>query len=296
MFELLIQRLEPSTRAALDLAAVLGRRLSDVSLYAAVDLHSGRAGEALSRLLEIGLLREVGGELEFKNELIRAQAYYSVVGPARQHLHRRVAATLAERPLEEGHAARLEIAWHYMRGGEADKALPHALEGSEAAVNVGAPAEAEEILTALLRHPPSFAPINKLHFLLANALLYQSKVAATIPVLDSILADVQLPTRENAEAMLMKAVATYLLNTDSGALLCGLTAEALGRASGTGDAELIAKAQFEYARAGLVAGDGNRINEARRELSLMLDRQGGQGTPTMYFAAAYCDFFSDEVH
>src|SRR5206468_2054489 len=176
----------PSTRAALDLAAVLGRRLSDLSLYEAVDLHSGRAGEALSRLLEMGLLREVGGELEFKNELIRAQAYYAVAGPARQHLHRLLAAMLAERPVEAGHAARLEIAWHYMRGGQPEKALPHALDGSEGALRVGAPAEAEEILTALLHNPPPGTPISRVRLLLGRSLIHQSKAPATMGVTEQL--------------------------------------------------------------------------------------------------------------
>jgi len=73
VFERQIRRLDPSTRAALDLAAVLGRRLADLSLYGVVDLSGAAAGEALSRLKEEGLLREVQGGLEFRNELIRAR-------------------------------------------------------------------------------------------------------------------------------------------------------------------------------------------------------------------------------
>ncbi|HKW41664.1 MAG TPA: AAA family ATPase, partial [Gemmatimonadales bacterium] len=88
VFERQIRRLDAPTRAALDLAAVLGRRLADLPLYEVVELSPALAGEALSRLREEGLLREVQGGLEFRNELIRAQAYYAVAGPARQYLHR----------------------------------------------------------------------------------------------------------------------------------------------------------------------------------------------------------------
>ncbi len=91
VFERQTQRLDAPTRAVLDLAAVLGRRLADLSLYAAVECPPGAAGEALSRLREQGMLREVRGDLEFRNELLRAQAYYAIAAPARQHLHRRVA-------------------------------------------------------------------------------------------------------------------------------------------------------------------------------------------------------------
>src|SRR6266480_2592172 len=94
VFDRQIRRLHGPTRAALDLAAVLGRRLADLSLYDVVDLSAAAAGEALSRLRDEGLLREVHGGLEFRNELIRAQAYYGVAGPARQHLHRSVGEVL----------------------------------------------------------------------------------------------------------------------------------------------------------------------------------------------------------
>src|SRR5207245_9857884 len=88
VFDRQIRRLDAATRAALDLAAVLGRRLADLPLYEVVELSPAAAGEALSRLKDEGILREVHGGLEFRNELIRAQAYYAVAGPARRHLRR----------------------------------------------------------------------------------------------------------------------------------------------------------------------------------------------------------------
>src|SRR5205085_12639995 len=97
-------RLESPIRATLDLAAVLGRRLSEMHLYAAVELSPGQAAEALSRLRDEGFLREVTGDIEFRNELIRAQAYYSLAAPTRHHLHRQVAELLTrnQRPNDRG--------------------------------------------------------------------------------------------------------------------------------------------------------------------------------------------------
>src|SRR4029077_8526619 len=100
VFDRQIRRLDAPTRAALDLAAVLGRRLADLPLYQVVELSPAVAGEALSRLKDEGMFREGQGGLEFRNELIRAQAYYSIVGPARQQLHRKVGEAL-EGGLEE---------------------------------------------------------------------------------------------------------------------------------------------------------------------------------------------------
>jgi DNA-binding SARP family transcriptional activator len=61
VFERQIRRLDPTTRATLDLAAVLGRRLTDLGLYAAVDLTPSRAAEALSRLKDEGCCARCAG-------------------------------------------------------------------------------------------------------------------------------------------------------------------------------------------------------------------------------------------
>ncbi|HUL03429.1 MAG TPA: AAA family ATPase, partial [Gemmatimonadales bacterium] len=185
VFERQTRRLDARTRHVLDLAAVLGRRLGDLSLYAAVETPPGAAAEALSRLRDDGILREVLGDLEFRNELIRAQAYYAVAGLARQHLHRRVAELLGERPLEARKP--LEIAWHFLQGGDVSRAVPFALEGSEEALRVGAPYEAEQILTTLMRQRACQEAQGRIHLLVARAFLDQSKAEAAIPVLDALL-------------------------------------------------------------------------------------------------------------
>src|SRR5207245_9859556 len=108
-----IRRLDRRTRAALDLAAVLGRRLADLPLYEVVDLTPAGAGEALSRLKEEGILREVHGGLEFRHELIRAQAYYAIAGQARQQLHRRVGVRLGRRAERARKIDVLAISLHF---------------------------------------------------------------------------------------------------------------------------------------------------------------------------------------
>ncbi|MGH7646435.1 MAG: ATP-binding protein, partial [Gemmatimonadales bacterium] len=123
VFERQVQRLDMRTRAVLDLAAVLGRRLTDLALYAAVDCPPGEAAEALSRLLDDRFLREVQGDLEFRNELIRAQAYYGVAGKVRQQLHRRVAEVISRTLSAASDYSRLEVAWHYLRAGDAGSSV-----------------------------------------------------------------------------------------------------------------------------------------------------------------------------
>jgi predicted ATPase len=204
VFDRQIRRLRPSSRATLDLAAVLGRRLADLPLYDIVGLSAAAAGETLSRLRDEGFLREIHGGLEFRNELIRAQAYYAVAATARQHLHQRVAELLSERPAEDRQLLHLEIAWHFLRGGDAPRALPFALDGSEDALKVGAPYEAEQILATLLREGKAAPSVKqRLTLLLSRALLDQSKAEDAVPVLDEILADPNLSPRDLADAARM---------------------------------------------------------------------------------------------
>src|SRR5439155_1117398 len=195
VFERQIRRLDATSRAALDLAAVLGRRLADLPLYTVVGLSPAGAGEALTRLLEEGFLREVHGTLEFRNELIRAQAYYAVAGPARQHLHREVGGLLAERKFGDARSYNLEVAWHFLRGRDACRALSYALEGAGAAMQVGAPYESEQVLSALLHQPCGKEQSERIQLLLARALVDQSKADDALPILGELVANAELTSR-----------------------------------------------------------------------------------------------------
>src|SRR6059058_1556202 len=175
VFDRQIRRLDAPTRAALDLAAVLGRRLADLPLYEVVELSPAAAGEALSRLRDEGVLREVQGGLEFRNELIRAQAYYAVAGPARRHLHRSVGEVLDQYSDANRRATKLEVAWHLLRGGDRARAVSSAIDGAEAAISSGGFLEAERILTVLLREPCQEDDGQRLRLLLARALVGQSR-------------------------------------------------------------------------------------------------------------------------
>src|SRR6266545_1238004 len=214
-------RLESTIRATLDLAAILGRRLTEVNLYLAIDLSPGQAAEALSRLKDEGYLREVRGELEFRNELIRAQAYYAVANAVRLQLHKRVGELLAARQVTGDTAAaiELEVAWQFLRGASADLAIPFAHHGAETFLSIGAPHEAEEVLRALLEVEQAPTVLRRTQMLLAKALLDQSKAELALPLINS-LASHQVTIVEKAEAAMLRASAEYLLNTESGDKYC----------------------------------------------------------------------------
>jgi DNA-binding SARP family transcriptional activator/predicted ATPase len=287
VFERQIRRLDPATRAALDLAAVLGRRLTDLGLYAAVDLTPSQAAEALSRLKDEGLLREVRADLEFRNELIRAQAYYAVAGPARQHLHRRVGELLEEREAKDK-AIRLEVAWHYLRGGEAVKAVPFAHEGAEAVLAVGAPHEAEEILKAIARADQSMEASRQTRLLLAKALLDQSKADEALPILELLTADQHMTLRERAEVASMRASAEYSLSREPGERYCDLATHALTVARETQDPTLIARALFESARAGTEAGLTELVLAAQAGVDELTETADNRSTIMVNLTRGFC--------
>src|SRR3989475_2145940 len=292
VFERQVGRLAPATRAALDLAAVLGRRLTELPLYEAVGLSSAAAAEALSRLHDEGFLREVGGELEFRNELIRAQAYYAVAGKARQHLHRQVALLLAkEEPGNEG-PSNLEVAWHFLRAADAHRAARYALAGAETAIAVGGPHEAEQVLEVLLGATLDQETTRRSRLVLARALLEQSKAQAAVPLLRILREDAALEPMQQAEVHGLFARALYLAN-DSGA--CEAAGEALRSARETGDVPLIARALFEYARTGIEEGESERVEEASAECDRLLLLPGGRQEAMIFYAKAFCDYYSFEV-
>jgi DNA-binding SARP family transcriptional activator/tetratricopeptide (TPR) repeat protein/DNA-binding transcriptional ArsR family regulator len=290
VFERQIRRLDAPTRAALDLAAVLGRRLADLPLYKVVELSPAAAGEALSRLKEEGILREVHGELEFRNELIRAQAYYAVAGPARRHLHRRVGEVLEGRQPMDGQSPALEIAWHFLRASEPGRALPSGLAGAKGALSVGAPSEAEQILAALLLTVSPGPAAQECKLLMAKALIDQSKADRAMPVLEELCHHGTLGVREFAEATRLRAAAFYLSSNDVGTQYSQAADEALTAARRTSDPELIAGALLEFARSGLEAGDSGRVNVAREELTHLLRKPSNQQLSNAWYAFGFCQY------
>ena len=121
----LVFALDPGTRNVLDIAAVLGHRLNDLSLYAIADLGPGQVMGAMADLVRCHVLRDGGRGLEFVNEFVRAAAYLEVPSPVRRALHAGITARLME---EESRGVRflgLEIAWHAIRAGQTADIASH---------------------------------------------------------------------------------------------------------------------------------------------------------------------------
>jgi len=290
VFERQSRRLEAEIRAALDLAAVLGRRLTEVALYAAIDLSPGQAAEALSRLRDEGYLREVRGDLEFRNELIRAQAYYSVAATTRLHLHRQVAALLEKHHSQKDKAIWLEIAWHYLRGADVERAYPFAIEGAEAVLAVGAPHGAEEILTSISHLDPHLQQAKKLRLLLARALIDQSKAEPALSIIEKLAVE-GMSLYEQAEVAMIRAAAEFGLNRERGTKYHQIARIALESAQSTGDHQLISRALFECARAATEEGLIELVQAAENGIDELAAATNGRLLPMVVLTKAFCRVF-----
>jgi DNA-binding SARP family transcriptional activator len=287
------RRLEPAVRAALDLAAVLGRRLAALQLYQVVGLDTGTAAEALGRLREEGILREVQEALEFRNELVRAQVYYALPAPPRQQLHRRVGELLAATAADEGESALLETAWHFLRGGDQVRGREYGIRGAEAALAVGAPHEAEQVLEVLVRAGGPRTERGRDLLLLALALIQQSK-ALRLPTLLDEIAGLDLSPRQRAEAARVRATTEYLL-AEAPAQYADDAAQSLNAARLSGDRAALIRALFEYARSGAENGLADRLQDARHGLTTLAGEPGTPAEPFLLYSLAYCMYHLADV-
>lgn len=152
----LTHALDNHARNALSLAALLGRRLNDISMYSLVDLDTGATLAGMAELTGRRILRDTGRGLEFVNDLVRGTAYIGVPSSIRRTLH----SGIADRFIKGGHGdvgtLGLEIAWHCIRAGRAEEAMSYLLRGAREARANGALHEAERGLSTALHHlrPP----------------------------------------------------------------------------------------------------------------------------------------------
>src|SRR5262249_39118462 len=104
-----------------------------------IDLSTGATMAGLSQLVAKRILRDVGGGMEFINELVRAQVYGAIPSTIRTALH----AVVADRMLKGNErVGGLELAWHLIRSGRPAEGTLHLLSGAREATRGGAPDEA----------------------------------------------------------------------------------------------------------------------------------------------------------
>jgi DNA-binding SARP family transcriptional activator len=181
----LMRVLDPAARTVLDLAAILGPRLNDTSMYALSDLSLGQTLTGLVQLASLRMLRETGEGFEFANELLRAEVYASVPSPLRRTLH----GSIADRLLALEHTkdmSGLEIAWHCVRAGRRNEALPHLLSGARQAMRRGAAHLAQRALETALPSIDEPSTTIEARLLLVEALQEQGRWRDSLDLLQSL--------------------------------------------------------------------------------------------------------------
>ncbi len=134
-------------RSVVELAAILGQRLNDLTMYTMVDLPVTRTMRAMASLTGHRILRDAGSHLEFANEFMRGQCYVGTAAPLRRMLHGLVAERLLLADGGDEAIPGLEIAWHLVRADRLHEAIPFLLAGGKESIRRGAPHEADLALS-----------------------------------------------------------------------------------------------------------------------------------------------------
>jgi tetratricopeptide (TPR) repeat protein len=169
------------------------------------------------------------------------------------------------------------------------------LRGAEHAIEVGAPGEAQRIVEAFVTVDTASASGDQVRLLLARAYLSQSKAHSALPVIERLSESTTLTSADAAHVARLAASAEYLLGRDGGTRYEGATDRALELARAAQDPDLIARALFESARAGVENGNEPRITQALAAIEDLIS-QGPFATrlPVAHYARAYCQYYRRE--
>jgi TOMM system kinase/cyclase fusion protein len=151
--ELLTARLDalsPSARETAHLAAAIGREIRHDLLAATADRDEGLLRRDVRELIDARLLQHRRSTADesyvFRHALVRDAAYESMLRPARQRVHRRIAAVLRERFSDVPEQQPELLAHHLDAGGEAAEAVACWQRAGDRALRRAAYAEARQHL------------------------------------------------------------------------------------------------------------------------------------------------------
>lgn len=154
-----LNQLTPAAREVLRVAAVIGRSFTVEVLARAIDSDEAALMRGLDELWQRRIVREQGADAyDFSHDKLRVVAYAGMSLGRQRMLHRRVAAALEAEYAEALDAVSGQIASHYERAGQAERAAAYYQRAAEVAQRVYANAEAIGYLRralALLSAPTS---------------------------------------------------------------------------------------------------------------------------------------------
>ncbi len=141
IIEARLDRLDETSRAALQAAAAIGRSFSFTLLQEIADLTPQQGVALLEEWQQRGLVSENEGGYDFRHDQIRSVAYAQLSQARRQYLHGRIAAAL-ESAIPPAEAA--VLAYHYARSDRPLQALPWLIQAGEQALRLRSYHEARQ--------------------------------------------------------------------------------------------------------------------------------------------------------
>jgi DNA-binding CsgD family transcriptional regulator len=263
-----VVRLGPEARGIVEVAAVLGQRVS-VQLLTDVSADSVPAiEEAIAR----GVLVGDGESLGFRHELTRQAIEESISPPRRADLHGRVLAALARSPRVD--PARL--ADHAERAGLAEEVGRYAEQAAAEAERVGALRETSLQLARVLRNDPSGDAPGRLELLLRYVRatnfagdLEEARRAAEEAV---ELAGAELGAKDRGRALTVLAWSLWSLDRVVEAKRAA--EDAVELLAGTEDAEDLARARAADLRMEAVAFDAGAVIASAPAAVALAERAG----------------------
>ena len=187
----------------------------------------------------------------------------------------------------------MEIAGHFARAHEIEKATKYALEGAELALSFGAAQEVERTIRSILNLSQDQEKGTKLRLLLGQALLDQSKGRDARSIVKPLADDRELAPGEQARAALQLASAERLSNPDGDVGACALAEAAVDKAKVAGDPELIAKSVYLLIRSANDANDEPRMARAERELHALA--AGESDDPSVHMGLGYLHYANCDI-
>ncbi|MGL4370827.1 MAG: ATP-binding protein, partial [Spirochaetota bacterium] len=151
-----IARLDDQERLFLSCASVTGKRFypETVAEYFSEEINATRgSGEKICRrALSFGIIeRGEYGSFQFSHDTLHLLFYNAIDGEKRKSLHLSIARVL-ERSAPRDDAALFELAWHYIRSGNTEKALEYVFPAGISAMNKFAYDDALSYFTFCLNH------------------------------------------------------------------------------------------------------------------------------------------------
>jgi tetratricopeptide (TPR) repeat protein len=251
----------PTARAALDVAAVLGRRFDFETLAAVAAEDEEALLQAVEALVRRRLLREDGadGGYDFSHDKVREVVYREIGGARRVKLHRAVAEAL-ERGLEDDPA---RLAEHYERGHSWKKALHYLLAAAERSQRLFAMRDALHWLDRAVRlsesHPATGADLMELYTRRGGARAQAGQTEGAVADIRRVLDEARARgEREKARDALIQLGMAYRRADDHSRAVQCLT-EALAESRALKDERRAADTLYHL---GTVAWSNSRNREA----------------------------------